>query len=219
MVFEACSLHTSWCRRQNVTTSNSLDPCTYNTIQYGTVHYSKYCSFHQHFPLQPTMSAKREEPEGVLTTLDVITTLFPGNTVRSQLYRQEPKLPRLPLPNADLVGTTAALFLQHMIQKSVERQHSKDDGMMICTVSDIQAVIDETPALAFLKETRLEEKVITDPERYIEYQPTTQKKRKQRVTSAERTTQKAIKAARVPEASTTSANHLGTIVVDEDDYD
>ena len=147
-----------------------------------------------------------------------ITTLFPGNTVRSQLYRQEPKLPRLPLPNADLVGTTAALFLQHMIQKSVERQHSKDDGMMICTVSDIQAVIDETPALAFLKETRLEEKVITDPERYIEYQPT-HKKKKQRVTSSERTTQKAMKAARVPEASTTSANHLGTIVVDEDDYD
>jgi hypothetical protein len=163
------------------------------------------------------MSAKREEPEGVSTTLDVITTLFPGNTVRSQLYRQEPKLPRLPLPNADLVGTTAALFLQHMIQKSVERHHSKDDGTL-CTVSDIQAVIDETPALAFLKETRLEDKVITDPERYMEYQPT-QKKKKQRVASAERTTQKAMKAARVPEESTTSTNHLGTIVVDEDDYD
>ena len=159
------------------------------------------------------MSAKREEPE--VSTLD-ITSLFPGNTVRSQLYRQEPKLPRLPLPNADLVGMTAALFLQHMIQKSVE-QHSSKDGA-ICTVSDIQTVIDETPDLAFLKETRLEEKVITDPERYIEYQPT-QKKRKQRVTSAERTTQKAMKAARVPEESTTSTNHLGQIVVDEDDYD
>ena len=160
------------------------------------------------------MSAKREEPE--VSTLD-ITSLFPGNTVRSQLYRQEPKLPRLPLPNADLVGMTAALFLQHMIQKSVE-QHSSKDGA-ICTVSDIQTVIDETPDLAFLKETRLEEKVITDPERYIEYQPTQKKKKKQRVTSAERTTQKAMKAARVPEESTTSTNHLGQIVVDEDDYD
>ena len=163
------------------------------------------------------MSAKREDPEA--SALDV-TTLFPGPTVRSQLYRQEPKLPRLPLPSADLVGTTAALFLQHMIHQSMEHSKKKEDDL--CTVSDIQAVIDQTPALAFLKDPFLREgTATTDKERFVEYQPAP--KKKSRVTSsAKRTTQKALIIKEMGTTESTSTNTLpsgGEIVVDEDDYD
>ena len=162
------------------------------------------------------MSAKREDPEA--SALDV-TTLFPGPTVRSQLYRQEPKLPRLPLPSADLVGTTAALFLQHMIHQSMEHSKKKEDDL--CTVSDIQAVIDQTPALAFLKDPFREGIATTDQERFVEYQPAPKKKSRVK-SSAGRTTQKALIIKEMGTTESTSTNTLpsgGEIVVDEDDYD
>jgi hypothetical protein len=136
----------------------------------------------------------------------------------------------LPLSATELVGTTAALFLQDLVQKSILQSSTKKEAGL-CTVSDIQAVIDQTPDLRFvLKQHSSLAEGLVEPERLVAYQPPA--KRKKRTSSTTKTTTTTTTTTRTanqvmknmaPEASSSSiaaaALNSEQIVLDEDDYD
>lgn len=151
------------------------------------------------------MSRKATNEKEAEAALD-LTELLSGNTVRSQLYRQEPKLPRISVGSAELVGTTAALFLQDLVKKSVDAS-----GGDLCTASAVQKVVKETPSFSFLAPA-VEE--ASDKERLIEFQP---KPKRKRVAQTAKNAMKEITSV----DSTDSVDPVKSeqIVLDEDDYD
>jgi len=143
-----------------------------------------------------------------------LSQIFPPQTVRSQLYRGEPKLPRIPIQNAALIGTTSACFLKELLdQCRTSRQSSQPTADNLLAAATIQEVVQSNSDFSFLRDTDIQESVTK--ERRIEYKP---KQRKRAATN--RVATQAMKDLKQPvEEVAEKSSATDQIILDEEDYD
>ena len=144
-----------------------------------------------------------------------LTQLFPATAVRSQLYRQVTNLPRISVENAELIGTTSALFFKNFLARLSDRT--------IIKAVDIQQVVMETPAFAFLHQSleadgAMTEIVQRDNRHWAAYQP----KRKREGTSiagAKKVAKVVAQDDQLKSGGNNSKTSTDPIIADDDDYD
>ena len=138
-----------------------------------------------------------------------LTEVFEPRQIRTQLYREEAKLPRIPVASSELIGTTSALFLRELLRSSAELQGK---GALI-NVGHIQEAVHQAVAFSFLRKS-LRSNLDSRPQE--EYEKPA-KKRKLRQESSN-----IIKTLPKEEQGKDKILCLGThgdVLEDEEDYD
>ncbi len=153
-----------------------------------------------------------QKPSEKEASLIDLTQLIPGSTVRSQLYREVPNLPRLSIQGAELIGTTSALFLKSILAEVLESD--------VVKAADIQQVVQGSMAFAFLKVPLEEECGILDiiekeKRSWKEYQP-----KRKRETGSTRSVKKMMQSIAKPKQDdVVSQTTTDPIIADDEDYD
>ena len=173
---------------------------------------------------------RRDTGNTELTPLD-LTTVFPPNVVRAQLYREEPKLPRISMEGAKLIGTTSALYLKDIVERiagikeesPITDEGVSDSGIMV-QCADIYKLVEQTETFLFLKkpleECGVQEMIQKERTHMAEYKPPAKRKRAPSASAC--TAKKVVQSLKQPCEGLEETTSKGTeeqIIADEDDYD
>jgi hypothetical protein len=167
-----------------------------------------------------------------------LANAFPPSVVRAQLYREEPKLPRISVKGAGLIGTTSALFLKNLVERSAaifeESSSAKkttgndkdddDSSERLIKCADIYKVVEKTEIFEFLKEpleeSGIQEMIRKEQTHLTEYK--TPAKRKRAPAASSRTAKKVLQSVKQQNDDfgvAPSEFPADEIIADEDDYD
>lgn len=149
--------------------------------------------------------------------------LLSASDVRHQLYREEPKLARIPPWAAELVTKTSLLLVKDLVERALATPGDDDDSARMITRDRVQEAIREVGAYSFASNAVQE---VTEGSVVKEYKPKSKPTTRKRPNSskAARAAKKASKGMtqtefldnELDEPTTTTSD---TIEVDDDDYD
>ena len=178
-------------------------------------------------------------------TMADLSTIFPSNKIKSQLYRNE-QVPRIDSAGIKLISTTSAVFLQDFLKQIPTSNHDGDNDdknpndHKIVTLSAIRQTIESNPKYSFLKASV---EGLHEPSNTVKiYKSPSKKSKKQSTTTTTTTTSQVAKKikttntndpffqvepnatvdrALLSEATLTSSAAATSqpIVEDDDDYD
>lgn len=166
-----------------------------------------------------------------------LANAFSPSVVRAQLYREEPKLPRISVNGAGLIGTTSALFLKNLVERSAAifegsssaeniTGNNKDDNSSerLIKCADIYKAVETTEIFEFLKEpleeSGIQEMIRKEQTHLTEYK--TPAKRKRASAASSRTAKKVLQSVKQQNEDfevAPSEFPADEIIADEDDYD
>jgi hypothetical protein len=158
------------------------------------------------------------------------TQMLPPQQVRSQLYRQEPKLPRIPINNAQHIGTTAALFLKDLVERSsvyaAKQEKTQGHSGALVKCAHVYQVVQDNENFGFVKDALEENGIMKRMQKEqigaVEYKP--RAKRPRTATTTSQNAQKVMKSVGQPQEEVTDTGVVARqstdqIIVDDDDYD
>jgi hypothetical protein len=174
-----------------------------------------------------------EDDENDVNRSADVTSVFDPTKIKTLLYREEPKMARIPVPSLKLIGATSALFLKNLIEEATAKMD--DNNKDYVTLERLRNVVSTKPSFQFLQETMDDVKDTDSTHNLKEYVPTISRKR---TASSSREKLKKVAKSMEPSANTnkkwnedapleeaitnvvnTTELVSGQLVADEDDYD